>query len=489
MKISIIMYALLKMYLILNIYQQSHYHIKSYIKHFLYNLVFYDVIPLFLLLMANVLDHTFFNVICSIYLLCFGVFYVFTRIHLKITKRIIILSVLSLIYIIGLSFIKYIGSYLLLLIEFGIIPIIFIEQGISYLLSIKYLKSANNKLFSYMGNIIAITGSSGKTSTKHLLDQALNLYKPTTSTPKSFNTPLGISKHINSINVNSYDNLILEFGAAKLGDIAALRKIAPPSVAFITDIGYMHMENFRSIDNVIKEKLSILDGTYKAVVNYDSEYIRNNINYNGILITYGLNYGDYQAKNICDGCFDVYYKNEYLESFKCNLIGKYQILNLLGVIAYIHSEGYDLSILKRGMLLFTGVPNRLEIKSYNNITIIDDSYNSNYKGFIEALNILNKSNGKKILLTPGIVELGKYRKELYESLVDHIIRNSDIVILVGYFQTRTLFNLLKDSNLEIYVLHSFKEGYNFFLEISKRYDECSLLIENDVPDIYRIGLI
>ena len=141
------------------------------------------------------------------------------------------------------------------------------------------------------------------------------------------------------------------------------------------------------------------------------------------------------------------------------------------------------------MLLFTGVPNRLEIKSYNNITIIDDSYNSNYKGFIEALNILNKSNGKKILLTPGIVELGKYRKELYESLVDHIIRNSDIVILVGYFQTRTLFNLLKDSNLEIYVLHSFKEGYNFFLEISKRYDECSLLIENDVPDIYRIGLI
>ena len=141
------------------------------------------------------------------------------------------------------------------------------------------------------------------------------------------------------------------------------------------------------------------------------------------------------------------------------------------------------------MLLFTGVPNRLEIKSYNNITIIDDSYNSNYKGFIEALNILNKSNGKKILLTPGIVELGKYRKELYETLVDHIIRNSDIVILVGYFQTRTLFNLLKDSNLEIYVLHSFKEGYNFFLEISKRYDECSLLIENDVPDIYRIGLI
>ena len=91
MNVSIIIYAILKLYLIANIYQQSHYHFKGYLKHFLYNFIFYDLIPLFLLIMSNVLDYAFINVICSIYLISFGVFYVFTRINLNITKRIIIL--------------------------------------------------------------------------------------------------------------------------------------------------------------------------------------------------------------------------------------------------------------------------------------------------------------------------------------------------------------------------------------------------------------
>ena len=489
MEISIILYAVLKLYLILNIYQQSHYHIKAYFKHFILNFVFYDLIPLVLLILGIVLDYVFIQVICSIYLICFGILYVFTRLHLNVTKRIIYLIVLSILYIIGIFFIPHVNLYLLLLIEFMIIPILYLEQFISYILNLKYIKEAKNKIFSYMGNIIAITGSAGKTSTKHLLNQALNLYKPTSSTPKSFNTPLGISMFLNNTNVNMYDTLVLEFGLSKVNDMFKLKELVPPNIAFITDIGYMHMETFKDINILIKEKLSILDGTYKAVVNYDSEYIRSNINYNGILITYGFEYGDYNARNINNGTFDVYYKNDYLDTFKCNLIGKYQILNLLGVIAYIHSEGYNLDILKRGMLLFKGVPNRLEIKKHNKITIIDDSYNSNYKGFIDALNVLKNSRGKRFLITPGIVELGKYKKEIYEALVDNILLSTDVVILIGYFQTRILYSLLKDTNLEVYVLHNFKEAYDFFLELSKKYDECSLLIENDIPDLYRIGLI
>lgn len=489
MEISIILYAVLKLYLIFNIYQQAHYQIKYYLKHFLLNLVFYDLIPLVLLILGNVLDYIFIQVICSMYLICFGVFYIFTRLFLKITRRIIFLAALSVAYMIGIFFIPYANLFMLLFIEFMIIPVLFLEQIISYSFNKKYIKSARYKTFSYMGNILAITGSAGKTSTKHLLTQALNLYDNTISTPKSFNTPLGISTFINDTNINMYNNIILEFGISKVKDMKRLKELIPPNIAFITDIGYMHMEGFKDINILIKEKLSILNGTYKAVVNFDSEFIRSNINYNGILITYGFENGDYNARNINNGLFDVYYKNEYLNTFKCNLIGKNQILNLLGVIAYIHSEGYDLEKLKRGMLLFKGVPNRLEIKNHNKITIIDDSYNSNYKGFIDALNVLKKSTGKRFLISPGIVELGKYKSEVYELLSYDIVSSTDIVILIGYFQTRILYSLLKNTNLEVYVLHNFKEAYDLFLELSKKYDESSLLIENDIPDLYRIGLI
>ena len=271
MEISIILYAVLKLYLILNIYQQSHYHIKAYFKHFILNFVFYDLIPLVLLILGIVLDYVFIQVICSIYLICFGILYVFTRLHLNVTKRIIYLIVLSILYIIGIFFIPHVNLYLLLLIEFMIIPILYLEQFISHILNLKYIKEAKNKTFSYMGNIIAITGSAGKTSTKHLLNQALNLYKPTSSTPKSFNTPLGISMFLNNTNVNMYDNLVLEFGISKVNDMFKLKELVPPNIAFITDIGYMHMETFKDINILIKEKLSILDGTYKAVVNYDKK--------------------------------------------------------------------------------------------------------------------------------------------------------------------------------------------------------------------------
>ena len=92
-------------------------------------------------------------------------------------------------------------------------------------------------------------------NTKHLLNQALNLYKPTSSTPKSFNTPLGISMFLNNTNVNMYDNLVLEFGISKVNDMFKLKELVPPNIAFITDIGYMHMETFKDINILIKEKL------------------------------------------------------------------------------------------------------------------------------------------------------------------------------------------------------------------------------------------
>lgn len=490
MEISIYIYAFLKLYLILNIYQQAHYQFKFYWKHFLLNLIFYDTFPLLVLVIGVLNPIPIIEIICSIYLVLFSLFYCIARVKLKFTRRIWRLLVLCLCFL-GIGLIPYVGVYLLLFLEFSIFPVLIIERGISFGMNRPYIVRAKQKMAGYQGKVIAVTGSFGKTSTKVLLNQALNLFYSASATQKSYNTELGISKFINGIaDVNVYDTVILEFGASHRKDISKLKKIAQPQVGFVTGIGYMHVETFGSLEHIIEEKMSLLTGCETAVLNFDCSYIREYPIPEGLhIISYGLEYGDYQAKNIRDGAFEFYYKDNLLEKFKTSLVGRHQILNLTGVLAYLYELGAPIHILKKGVFSFQGEKNRLELKKMNHFTVLDDSFNSNYKGFIEALNILKHHSGKRILITPGMVELGRYKKELFTGLVEYMVSSSDIIILIGYYQTRYLYRILKEYNKEIYLVRNFMEGYRLFLWIAKQYQDSMLLIENDVPDLYRVGLI
>ncbi|MDE7106260.1 MAG: UDP-N-acetylmuramoyl-tripeptide--D-alanyl-D-alanine ligase [Anaeroplasmataceae bacterium] len=490
MLISVLLYALCKLYLILNIYQQAHYQFKFYLKHFLFNLIFYDLFPCIVLVLSMLQNEFIVTLICSIYLCLFSIFYCIARVKLKFTKRIIRLLVLSILYL-SIGFIPYVGMYLLLFLEFSILPILLLERFISNSLNRPYLKSAHQKFKDFLGNSIAVTGSFGKTSTKVLLNQALNLFYSSAATPKSYNTELGISKFINSIpDLNIYDHLVLEFGASHKKDINKLKDLAMPKVSFVTGIGYMHVETFGSLETIIEEKMSLIEGTKIAVLNYDCPYIREyKVSSSTHIISYGLEYGMYQGKNISNQEFDFYREDVFLAHFQTSLVGKHQILNLVGVIAYLYELGVDLEILKRGVLSFTTEKNRLEVKKMGTYTILDDSFNSNYQGFTEALNILKTHPQERILLTPGMVELGKYKKELFTSLIDYIVTSTDIVILIGFYQTNSLYRQLKSYNKEVYLVRNFMEGYRLFLSLAEVYKDSMLLIENDVPDLYRVGLI
>ncbi|MDE6240950.1 MAG: hypothetical protein K2M08_00840 [Anaeroplasmataceae bacterium] len=487
---SIIIYSLVKLYLVLNIYQQSHYQFKLYLKHFIYNFIFYDLFPCIVLILGMLQNEFIVVLICSIYICLFSIFYLIARIRLKFTKRILRVIFLSLIYL-GIGFIPYVGIYLLLFLEFTLLPVLLLERGVSYLLNRPYIRKTKEKLEKYHGNKIAITGSFGKTSTKVLLNQALGLFYSSIATPKSYNTELGISKFINTIpDLNVYENIVLEFGASHKKDISKLKEIGAPDVCFVTGIGYMHVETFGSIEAIIQEKMSLLDGCRTAVLNYDCEYIRNYpIDFNIHIISYGLNYGTYQARNISNQEFDFYKDDILLAHFKTNLVGRHQLLNLTGVLAYVYELGCDLSVLERGVLSFVTEKNRLEVKKMSNYILLDDSFNSNYQGFIEALNILKNHPNKRVLLTPGMVELGKYKKELFSSLIEYIVNSTDIVILIGFYQTNDLYRKLKSYNKEVYLVRNFMEGYRLFLTLAEVYKDSMLLIENDVPDLYRVGLI
>lgn len=479
-------YAVIKLYVIFDIYQQSHYYIRDYFKYFFINFVFYSLCPLLACITGIVFNSLPIVIISGIYIILYSITYLFLKVKLKFSRRIIRLLFISIIYIIILAFIPY-SDIALLLIEFSILPILYLENIISKLINNKYLRDAKTKINNYDKTIIAITGSYGKTSTKNLFHQCLNIYSKSIKTPRSYNTPLGIAKFINQEFINLYDNLILEFGASKINDIKELSKLYPPHVAVVTEIGYMHMNGFKSIENVIEEKMSITKDCNIVILNYDNDFIRNYILSDKIILSYGLLYGDYTARNIHNGSFDFYYQNEFIYHFDTNLKSKHQILNLLAPLSYIHYLNLDLSKLNNALKILSNEKNRFQIKKIGERTIIDDSFNSNLNGFISALKFLGDYNCKRILITPGIVELGKYQHEIYTLLLEHIVSNCDIVVLVGIKQSRMLYEMLKEYNIEIYIVRSYIEGYSLYSAITKYVDKTALLIENDLPDIYNRG--
>lgn len=485
---SLIFSAVFKLYLILNIYQQAHYQFKPYLKHFINNFIFYDLFIFILCCVDYYSNDLAISIIANSYIFIFSFLFLFKRKPLIFTKRIIRIIVLVIPFLFIISFIPL----FLLIFEFSIIPIFILEQMISYLFNLPYIRKARLKLNNYHNNLICITGSFGKTSTKVLLQQALSCFSKTICTPKSFNTPLGISKFINDCPIDAYENIILEYGISKKNDMKELLDLAIPNVVFITEIGYMHIEGLGSIDNVILEKMSLADSVNDGilVLNYDNKYIREyELIGNSKVISYGLEYGKYQGRNIKNKEFDLYYEDTFLETFEVDFVGKHQILNLVGVLSYMHELGYDLSILRRAVKSFKLEKNRLEIKNFNDRVIIDDSFNSNYKGFVESLNVLKYSKGTRILMTPGIVELGKYKTDILERLVSNIASSCDVVILVGYHQTKYLYYKLIDYNIELYMVRNFMEGYEMYLALARNNKKSSLLIENDLPDLYRVGFL
>lgn len=483
---SLIIYAFFKLYLILNIYQQSHYDIKCYLKHMLMNFYFYD-----LFVLCSYLVYVFYNdfivyVLVNIYIGIYSLFFLFKKKCLVFTKRIFRILILSVMMIV-LGFI--LNDLFLIFLEFYLVIVFIFDKFISYLLNLGYIKKAKSSLDEFHNNIIGITGSFGKTSVKCLLNQALNCYEKSIASPKSYNTVLGISKFINSNVIYGYDDVILEYGISHLKDMDKLINLVKPRVCFITEIGYMHIDGLRNINNIINEKMKLALVSDLVVLNYENEFIRN-YKLDKPIISYGFNYGRFRGLNLCLGevsSFDFYDLDKYVTSFNVRLVGKHQILNFIGVVAYCYYLGLDLEVLKRGCLFFRLEKNRLEFKIVNGKRILDDSFNSNYKGFIEALNVLNDCKGKRILITPGMVELGRYNKQLLDDLGLFIVRSCDVVILVGVYQTRYLYQILRDYPIEIYIVKSFLEGYRLYMNFNKIYDDTTLLIENDLPDVYRVG--
>ncbi len=359
-----------------------------------------------------------------------------------------------------------------------------------------FKRKAIRKLKNMNLKVVGITGSYGKTSSKNILSDILNMKYNALPTPKNFNTPLGLTLTINNYLDKFNDILIAEMGAFKCGEIQELCDFVHPQYGILTKIGTAHLESFGSQENIQKGKFELIESLPAdgiGVLNADDPL---QVNYKLkntckiVWIGIDAKNADVRATNIqlsyAGTTFDVIFKGDKKKyAFTTKLLGQANIYNILAGIALGYEFGMTIPQLQAGVKKVKPVEHRLEMKKMGNINIIDDAYNSNPVGSKMALDVLALMPGKKIVVTPGMIEMGSMQDELNYTFGDQIASVADAVILVGKKQTEPIYRALikKKYNTEnIYVLNDVKEAFPLMQKLYEK--ETYVLLENDLPDIF-----
>jgi len=416
----------------------------------------------------------------------------------------IIYLLLIFLVILGLIYERYILSILFILVSLYKHFAIFIvalcntlAKPINNMLNKRYINDAKRILREKNDmQIIGITGSYGKTSTKNIISAILSEQYSTVMTPKSFNTTLGVVRSIRE-NIRPYTEVfVCEMGAARVGEIKEICDIVSPDYSVITSIGPQHLMTFKSIENVQKGKFEIVsnakDGSI-AILNIDNEYINSGIEKyakNKQVITYSINNknADYYVKNVTltdsGNKFTVVAKDDEYE-LESKLLGKHNIYNIVCGVAIARLMNVSKEKIIKAIKKLEPVEHRLELKKMQNILTLDDSFNSNPEGSKAAIECLLMFEDKyKVLVTPGMIELGEKTYELNKKLGEYASK-CDYVILVGEKTTKPIQDGLDKCGYKNYeIVKDVYEAFTKLSNIQREHKNLLALIENDLTDSY-----
>lgn len=343
--------------------------------------------------------------------------------------------------------------------------------------------------------IIAITGSYGKTSTKFILKTLLSERYSVCYTPGSFNTPMGICKVINDDLNASHQILILEMGARYIGNIKELCEIARPHVSVVTNVGKAHLETFGSVENIAKTKGEIVGGLHSggtAILNSDDPHVMGMVKRDDIQVIHaGLDSGEFKVSNVSyskDGCrFNITDPDGNSAEVKTVLLGEHNIRNLVQCFSVGRHFGLRTETMALAAESIEPVEHRLRLLQNGDITIIDDAFNSNPIGARSAVDVLCQfSSGRRIIVTPGMVELGELEEQENRDWGAYIGKsNIDFVLLIGEKRTKPIANGLYESGYPQDQIHVFKTLFDAreWLKEHQRAGDI-ILYENDLPDVY-----
>lgn len=367
-----------------------------------------------------------------------------------------------------------------------------VEAGINQ----HYINDAKRKLKEVPGlKIIGITGSYGKTSVKFYLQTLLQEQFNVLVTPESFNTPMGVVRTIRGSLKSTHQIFLCEMGARHVGDIKEICDIVHPDHGIITSIGPQHLETFFNMENIKNTKYELADALPEGgmlFLNGDNSYIQEKSgSYKNKIFYYAAGKGEgYCAKDIkvsqLGTEFTVTAPGGESERFQMKLIGAHNVINVVGAIAVAHKLGIALKDLKIPVRRIQPVAHRMQMREHGLVTIIDDAYNSNPVGSKAAVETLALFDGIRILITPGMVELGEKEEEYNYKFGTYAADCCDYVLLVGKKHTEPILRgvLEKGFDKEKCLVYEKLEDAIAYAYAIKGTGHKYILLENDLPDNY-----
>jgi len=428
-------------------------------------------------------------------------------------KRILtICLILQVVFLAGVVSLLMLTSYmkfhllvnaLVITLEFIAIPLFLTAANLCLapyesLVQRKFLNEAKSILARIKPEVIGITGSYGKTSFKHILAHILASHAPTLATPGSVNTLMGITRIIRERLRNDHAYFIVEMGAYGIGSIKRLCGLTPPDTAIVTAVGLAHMERFKSIETVARAKSELpqaLPNDGSAVLCGDDPNVR--------AMAQSLKVKTkFYGSDASLGQLDCWLKESTLNdkglkctleyegksySFDMPLYGRHQALNATGAFLTAMTMFVAPVTAIAALQSVPPIAHRLVVhKDVNGVTTIDDAYNSNPTGFENALDALESLSGsRKILITPGMVELGDQADEAHRRIAAHAASRCDQILLVAAHRLEAFRQGLIDSGFpkeKILLYPSLSEAQQWLNQNLQSGDV--VLYENDLPDLY-----
>lgn len=288
--------------------------------------------------------------------------------------------------------------------------------------------------------LCGVTGSVGKTSTKDMVYAVLSAKYNTLKTEGNFNNDIGLPRTLFRLD-ESFGAAVIEMGMSDLGEISQLSRAARPDVAVITNIGYCHIENLKTRENILKAKLEILDGASEGaplIINGDDEYLAtvSAENLGRRVIRYGFGAGcEVRAENIVhtsDGeQFELVAEGKRYAA-ALNVVGEHHVMNALAAFCAGRELGIPAEEIIPAFLNYEASGMRQKIERRGDITVILDCYNASPTSMKSALSVLGSMAAKRRIAVLGdMLELGGMSGQLHAMIAEYIRPNADACFLYG----------------------------------------------------------
>ncbi|MEK7203170.1 MAG: Mur ligase family protein [Patescibacteria group bacterium] len=355
-----------------------------------------------------------------------------------------------------------------------------------------YIQKAKKKLAFYFNlTTIGITGSYGKTTVKHFLAHILSAKYNVIKTPKNINTDIGIAKFILKTDFSKTDIFIVEMAAYRAGEIKIICEMVKPQIGILTAINEQHLQLFGNIKNTQKAKYELLRALPKnglAIINFDNFYCREYAEKLECAVqTFGTQQKrnpDYLIQNIRTTydnkiVFTGLMKNRGQDEIISEIIGKHNAINIAPCVLIADYLGIEKNKILKQCETLKLPQSTLQIYNYGQSIILDDTYNSNPSGFSAGLNVLKNysSEYKKIVITRGMLELGKKSKEIHKKIGAKIATIADELIIIKPDFVNFLSQGAGDEyRVKIILQYNQQKLLNYIKTLKNK--KCAVLLEN-----------